>query len=75
MSNERRIQPDNLDEWPFISLRDYLAYLEKNDRLLHIDKPVDANLEIGGISRKLLESGSDKACMFWNTTSKGKGTT
>ena len=73
MTKERRIQADNHDEWPFITLRDYLAYLEKNDRLLHIDKPVDANLEIGGISRKLLESGSDKACMTWNTTSSFEG--
>ena len=73
MSNERRIQTDNHDEWPFLSLRDYLAYLEKNDRLLHIDKPVDANLEIGGISRKLLEEDSDKACIFWNTTSSFEG--
>ena len=67
-----RIKPDNQAEWPFLSMRDYLAYLEKNDRLLHVDIPVDANLEIGGISRKLLEDGSDKACMFWNTTSSFK---
>lgn len=68
MNRRRPIRPDNHDQWPFLSLRDYLAYLDKNDRLLHVEKPVDAKLEIGGISRKLLEGGSDKACMFWNTT-------
>jgi len=73
MSNEGRIQPDFHAEWPFFTLRDYLAYLEKNDRLLHVDVPVDANLEIGGLSRRLMEEGSDKACMFWNTTSSFEG--
>lgn len=67
MSSKRVMVPDNHDQWPFLSLRDYLAYLDKNDRLLHVKKNVDARLEIGGISRKLFDEDSDKACIFWNT--------
>lgn len=68
MNTKRQILPDNHDQWPFLSLRDYFAYLGKNDRLLHVEKPVDAKLEMGGISRKPRDEGSDKACIFRNTT-------
>ncbi|MEW6265107.1 MAG: UbiD family decarboxylase [Thermodesulfobacteriota bacterium] len=73
MSKRRAIKPDNHDHWPFLSLRDFLAFLDQNDRLLHVEKEVDAKLEIGGISRRLLEEGSDKAAIFWNTTSSAEG--
>lgn len=68
----KKIKPDNHAEWPFLSLRDYLAYLDSKDRLLHVTKPIDARLEIAAISYKLFQEGSDKACIFWNTTSTQK---
>jgi len=73
MCPSRKIQPDNHDQWPFLSLRDYLAYLDKNNRVIHIEKAVDAKLEIGAVSRKLFWEGSDSACVFWNTTSSEPG--
>ncbi len=63
------IKPDNRPTWPFLSLRDYLSYLDERGRMLHVDKLSDAKFEIGAISKKLMEMESDKACMFWNVHS------
>ncbi|MFQ5912916.1 MAG: UbiD family decarboxylase [Nitrospinota bacterium] len=63
------VRADNRPSWPFLSLRDYLFHLDERGRLLHVDKPSDARFEIGAVSKRLMELGSDKACMFWNVHS------
>lgn len=73
MNKRAKIQHDTKPQWPFISLRDYLAYLEERGRLLHVERPVDAKWEISAVSRTLFDQSVDKACVFWNVHSSADG--
>ena len=49
------IQPDTRANWPFLTMRDYMSYLDERGRMLHVDKPSDVRFEIGAVSKKLME--------------------
>lgn len=68
-----KIKPDVRSEWPFVSLRDYLSFLDDRNRLLRISKKVDVKWELGAISRRLYLEGSDEACLLLNAWSSAEG--
>lgn len=55
----------------FNSLRDFLKFLEKNNLLKEITEPVDTNLEITEIHRRVIAD-SGPALLFKNVMHKGK---
>ena len=50
---------------PFVELRQFIAALEKSGDLLRIGKEVDWDMEVGAISRRVLEQ-SGPALLFEN---------
>jgi UbiD family decarboxylase len=69
---EGSIAPDRKAEYPFSSMRDYLAWLEENDLMLTIEDEVSNKYETTAIGREMFVKGGSgygptpKALLFTN---------